>query len=153
MHRENGTLVDLNASTQRAIGKMKATITQRFTTAGPTPAAPPIVYDVDCDCRFLFFCLRDESGAWKAKYVKLIYEKDKVCPVDGQTVPQFDKATLDKYPEGYKYLGAAQASLGHAVDPDLATLDERYWSKMYKCMEEWLEGAADPGLCWGTEKK
>ncbi|KAI9158975.1 Pea pathogenicity protein [Paramyrothecium foliicola] len=148
LHRENGTLVELNPTTQRALGKMKATITQRFTTAGESAESPPIVYDVDCDCRFLFFCLRDDAGAWKAQYVKLVYEKDKVCAVDGQKVPVFDEKILDKYPAGYKYLGAAQASLGHAVDPDLATLDERYWNKMYECMEAWLAGARDPGLCW-----
>lgn len=126
---------------------MKATITQRFTTRDPL-GNQDVVYDVDCDCRFLFFCLRDPDagGAWKAQYVKLVYEKDKVVPVDGKTVPTFLKEDLDKYPEGYRYLGAAQASLGHPVDPKLVTLGQ-HWGRMYGCMEKWLDGE-DPGLHW-----
>ena len=46
MHRENGTLVDLNPVTGRAVGKMKATITQRF-------MFPEGACDVECDCRFI----------------------------------------------------------------------------------------------------
>ncbi|KAH7308043.1 hypothetical protein B0I35DRAFT_483333 [Stachybotrys elegans] len=146
-HRETGTAVELNQAADRAIGKMKATITQRF-TAPATEDHEPIVYDVDCDCRFIFFCRRDDSGGWKAKYVKLVYEKDKVIPVDGKTAPTFPKEILDKYPEGYKYLGAAQSSLGYKVDENLATLDQRYWSHMYSSMEKWLAGDSDPGLSW-----
>ncbi|KFA77503.1 hypothetical protein S40288_04251 [Stachybotrys chartarum IBT 40288] len=154
-HRENGTLVELNDATQRAVGKMKATITQRFMAppAADDASRSPIIYDVDCDCRFLFFCLRDDAGAWKARFVKLIYEKDKVMPVDGRTAPTFSREQLDKYPEGYKYLGVAQASLGYEVDLNLVTLDERYWGKMYECMELWLEGNDDPGLFWDEKKE
>ena len=74
---------------------MKATITHRFTF-------PESQLDVDCDCRFIFFCeKRAGSNEWKAKYVKLFYEKDKVVSVDGYTAPRFEAAELDKYPKGY----------------------------------------------------
>ena len=121
---------------------MKATITQRFTTNG-------VSYDVDCDCRFLFFCERDPaSGEWKARYVKLIYEKDKVVPADGRTAPTFAPEVLARYPEGYKYLGAAQSSLGYEVDLSLATAkDHARWFRMYASMEKWLAGE-DPELFW-----
>jgi hypothetical protein len=59
MHRECGTLVDLNPETNRATGKMKITITQRFHKDG-------VPYDVDCDNVLIFFCLRTEKG-WKAQ--------------------------------------------------------------------------------------
>ncbi|KAI0880735.1 uncharacterized protein GGS22DRAFT_79390 [Annulohypoxylon maeteangense] len=146
MHRECGTLVELNLSKSRAVGKMKATITQRFAIGmDALMGTEPIVFDVDCDCRFHFFCLRD-SG-WKVKYVKLIYEKDKLIPVDGKTTPSFAKETLDRYPEGYKYLGAAQNMLGHDVDislptiqnPDLGTANP-LWLELYDKMGEWLDG-------------
>lgn len=152
-HRENGTVVELNPDLQRAVGKMKATITQRF--RGQDGAGRPVVYDVDCDCRFLFFCLRDAShgGQWRAKFVKLIYEKDRLCPVDGKTMPVLPAAELAKYPEGYKYLGASQASLGHEVHRHLATLDERCWGRMYSCMESWLEGDDDAGLFWDVPER
>jgi hypothetical protein len=61
MHRENGTLVDLNLAKGRAVGKMKAIITQRFTIKG-------VQCDVDCDVRFIF-CLK-VGNDWKCKYYK-----------------------------------------------------------------------------------
>jgi len=54
MHRECGTLVELNQAAGRAVGKMKATITQRFRDE-ETGAE----FDVDCDCQFFFFCAKD----------------------------------------------------------------------------------------------
>lgn len=153
MHRENGTLVELEQTTGRAIGKMKATITQRFTCA-QTADTPGFSYDVDCDCRYLFFCKKGarEADEWKIEYVKIIYEKDKLCPVDGKSLPTFTPDELSNYPVGYRYLGASQARLGHRINTQLATLEEPYWSKMYECMENWLGGQDDPGLFWETNE-
>lgn len=150
MHRECGTLVELNPQQGRAVGKMKATITQRFsfpavngaatngTTGAPSEA---IEFDVDCDCRFIFFCEKDPaSGAWKAKYVKLFYEKDKVVSVDGHQAPRFTKDELARYPQGYRYLGAAQARLGYDIDLQLPTSSGKLWDRMYGEMENWLGG-------------
>jgi len=142
MHRECGTLAELGSTptpdgVRRAIGKMKATITHRFTF-------PESQFDVDCDCRFIFFCEKaadDPNAEWKAKYVKLFYEKDKVVPVDGYTAPRFEAAELDKYPKGYCFLGAAQARLGYEIDIHLPTpFDSALWDRMYGEMEKWLDG-------------
>lgn len=132
MHRENGTLANVNLAKQRGIGKMKATITQRFILQG-------IPVDIECDCRFIFFT-KIEDGEWKTQYVKLFYEKDKMIPVDGKTVPTFPKEELDKYTEGYQYLGAAQASLGHAILKDLPNAMNQGFTDMYKAMAAWLQG-------------
>lgn len=91
-HRENGTLAEVNLAKGRGVAKMKATITQRFNLHG-------IPVDIDCDCRFIFFCKMTENG-WKARWAKLVYEKDKLIPVDGKTVPEIPQAELDKYTEG-----------------------------------------------------
>lgn len=93
MHRECGTLVELNLSALRAVGKMKATITQRFKIGeNSSVGLEPVIFDVDCDCRFHFFCFLDsDTNAWKVKYVKLIYEKDKLVPVDGKACPGFPR--------------------------------------------------------------
>ncbi|GKT54286.1 catabolic 3-dehydroquinase [Colletotrichum tofieldiae] len=147
MHRECGTLVELNPETNRAVGKMKATITQRF------KHPDGFEYDVDCDCRFIFFCEKEEAdtveagdgrSGWKAAYVKLIYEKDKAVPVDGTLAPVFGDEVLAKYPAGYKYLGAAQSTLGYEIDTQLVTGHNLgSCEKMYRSMESWLEG--EPG--------
>jgi hypothetical protein len=151
MHRECGTLVELNLVTNRALGKMKATITQRFKT--PADADGNVIeYDVDCDCEFFFFCERlptnGQERSWVVRYVKLIYMKDKVVPVDGRSAPVFDKATLERFPVGYRYLGAAQASLGYKIDVNLPTPHNKAsWRRMYDCMEKWLSGL-DADLFW-----
>lgn len=151
MHRECGTLTELSSAHGRAIGKMKATITHRFKFApsnGSGPAgAEEAQFDVDCDCRFIFFCEKQADGAWKAKYVKLFYEKDKVVPVDGALAPKFSHDELQMYPEGYKYLGAAQARLGYEIDLQLPTASGELWDRMYGEMEKWLDGK-DVDLFW-----
>ena len=134
MHRENGTLANVNLSKQRGLGKMKATITQRFSMRG-------VEIDVECDCRFIFFC-RIEDSEWKAQYVKLFYEKDRVVPVNGRDVPEgvFVKEELDKYTEGYKYLAVAQNSLGHKILIDLPNAENKGFHDMYASMADWLQG-------------
>lgn len=78
---------------------MKATITQRFADL------EGVECDIDCDCRFIFFCKKLADG-WKAQWVKLFYEKDKVVPIDGKTVPQFPKSELAKYTQGERDSGS-----------------------------------------------
>ncbi|KAI0480900.1 hypothetical protein GGR56DRAFT_688302 [Xylariaceae sp. FL0804] len=163
MHRECGTLVDLNPSTGRAVGKMKATITQRFTLPPSSPGVEPVVFDVDCDSRFQFFCQRTGppgGGEWRVKYVKLIYDKDKVVAVDGgRAVPAFAPQALARYPAGYRYLGAAQALLGHDVDARLPTIQSESdpgaanasWLDMYEKAGQWLDGRSDIDLNTGAE--
>lgn len=132
MHRENGTLVNLNLAKDRAVGKMKATITQRFTLDG-------CEVDVECDCRFIFWCKKEE-GEWKAQYNKLFYEKSKLIPVDGKNVPDIPQDVLAKYPEGYKYLAAAQHKAGHSILNDLPTMNNKGFYQMYEAMAAWLQG-------------
>ncbi|KAK7952681.1 uncharacterized protein PG986_008409 [Apiospora aurea] len=156
MHRECGTLVEVSQShPDRAIGKMKATITQRFQTQGHQanvfcPAGAE--FDVDCDCRFIFFCVKEKTEIggteWKAKYVKLFYEKDKVVPVDGNRAPTFDPELLASFPEGYRHLAAAQSALGYPVTRCLPTArDHGAWHAMYGKMEQWLAGSDVDLLC------
>ncbi|RDW92896.1 nuclear transport factor 2 family protein [Aspergillus mulundensis] len=132
MHRVNGVLVDLNPKNDRAVGKMKATITQRFHFDG-------VDFDVECDCRFINFCLKTD-GQWKVVYIKLFYEKDQMVPVDGQNVPSFGRDELSQYPAGYQYLAAAQKRLGHPILDDLPTMNNAAFFKLYEAMDAWLEG-------------
>jgi hypothetical protein len=177
MHRECGTLVELSSDRNRAIGKMKATITQRFrwargghcrddtngttsdgTNGTETKVPVPTEFDVDCDCRFIFFCEKNPTtGEWKTKYVKLFYEKDKVVPVNACPMrhsPKFSPEELAKYPVGYRYLGAAQARLGYKIDCVLPTASGELWDRMYAEMEKWLDGK-EVDLFWehGSEQK
>lgn len=159
-HRETGTLVDLSSTSARAIAKMKATITQRFSEQDPHNPSRKIDYDVDCDARFIAFCVktplsarsssptpgtglgpRAGSAGWRIQFVKLFYEKDRVVPADGRSVPEFEDRELERFPYGYRYLGAAQARRGHEILTNLPTLQEGepFWD-LRRAMDGWLNG-------------
>ena len=142
MHRECGTLVDLNPKNNRAVGKMKVTITQRFTHDG-------VPYDIDCDAVFTYFCFKTPEHGWKIRWYKVFYCRDKLVTVGVPTPDALAKLSklftdeeLTKYPEGYKYLAVAQHSVGHPIEMKLPTWDKNneFYYKMYDCMQEWLEG-------------
>lgn len=140
MHRECGTLVDLNPATKRAVGKMKVTITQRFEYEG-------VPYDIDCDSVFVYFCFKTPEEGWKVHWYKVFYCKDKLVTVGvptpeavGKLARLFTDEELARYPEGYKYLAVAQHSLGHPIELKLPTWRNEYYQRMYDCMAEWLEG-------------
>ncbi|KAL1891993.1 hypothetical protein Sste5346_007337 [Sporothrix stenoceras] len=125
-------------SVRRAVGKMKATITQRF--VNPDDG---IEFDVDCDCRFIFF-VEKVNGNWRTVFVKLFYEKDKIVPADGHSAPKLTveerKYMKESLPQGYQYLGVMQRRLGYAIDEKLPTPRNEGWEAMYKAMEAWLVG-------------
>ena len=143
MHRECGTLANVNLAKQRAVGKMKATITQRFVSK-----KSQIPFDIDCDCEFIFFC-KIEDGEWRAQFKKVMYLRDKIIPVNGRDIPEEmqDEEALKEFPEGYKYLALAQKSLGHPIDKHLAIAMGEYYEKFNEARGQWLKGE-DIDLFW-----
>lgn len=135
LHEAHGVLALVNLPRSRGVGTMKTTISQRFRIDG-------IDVDVECNNTFFFFCLL-QQGKWKAQYYKVIYEKDRVLPADGQHVPTgvFDRQELEKYTVGYQYLGTAQMAVaGHEIDKKLATFGNGGFERMYEAVGKWLEG-------------
>lgn len=57
-------MAEVNMPKGRGLGKMKATITQRLNVKG-------CLVDVECDCRFIFFCKKLSSGEWRAQWMKM----------------------------------------------------------------------------------
>ncbi|PYI34951.1 hypothetical protein BP00DRAFT_433271 [Aspergillus indologenus CBS 114.80] len=89
MHRETGTLVDLNPATQRAVGKMKATITQRFSWDDG------VDFDVECNCRFINFCLKE--GASPGYQYLAVAQSRLGHPILADLPTMDDQAFLDLY--------------------------------------------------------
>ena len=143
MHRVHGSTTDINPSATRAVTKMKATITQRFTLNDDCEV------DAESDCRFCFFWSKDpHSGAWGANFVRHWYEKDKLIPVNPNKVPKLDEEALKALPSGYRYLAYCQEKTmgirvlrdmpGHRREPDTPSgrkHDDLYW----KC-KQWVDG-------------
>ena len=71
-HRASGFTVDVAtsgpAAGRRALGKLKATITQRFIL--PCAQGAECEVDVEAQCRLCFFLQRDEAGDWAIRYFK-----------------------------------------------------------------------------------
>ncbi|PGG95958.1 hypothetical protein GX51_08061 [Blastomyces parvus] len=158
MHRVHGCTTDINPSATRAVTKMKATITQRFTIStgtGSDNGAGSYEIDVECDCRFCYFWEKDaQTQAWAARFVRHWYEKDKVLPVDPRrAVPanliDIDEAALAALPRGYRFLAYFQERTmggievvkdmpGHRRDAGSVNGDKH--DMLYMLCKGWVEG-------------
>ncbi|GAA5831580.1 hypothetical protein JCM11251_000757 [Rhodosporidiobolus azoricus] len=145
-HRVNGGTVDLATTGplayKRGLGKLKATITQRFIMplqGGKEGETCEV--DVDADCRLCFFVEKKEDGSWKNHFFKGFYEKDRLIPVDPRKLPQLDDTKLATYPEGYRYLGYAQnQAAGYAIKMDLPQSRGEEHDHFYQTFIDWLNG-------------
>ncbi|KPV77923.1 uncharacterized protein RHOBADRAFT_64289 [Rhodotorula graminis WP1] len=143
-HRVNGGTVDVAtsgpAAGRRGLGKLKATITQRFTM--PTAVeGETCEVDVDADCRLCFFVEKKADGAWKNHFFKGFYEKDKATPVDPRKIPVYDDEKLASFPEGYRFLAYGQSS-AYKIKMDLPQSRGEEHDHFYSCFVDWLEGAS-----------
>ncbi|GAA5994645.1 uncharacterized protein JCM10292_002187 [Rhodotorula paludigena] len=143
-HRVNGGTVDVAtegpAAGKRGLGKLKATITQRFTM--PTEKeGETCEVDVDADCRLCFFVEKKADGSWKNHFFKGFYEKDKATPVDPRKVPVYDDAKLASFPDGYRYLAYGQ-SAAYKIKMDLPQSRGEEHDHFYRCFIDWLNGAS-----------
>ncbi|KAH6685500.1 Pea pathogenicity protein 2 [Plectosphaerella plurivora] len=141
MHRCHGSSTDIDPEGNRAVTKLKATITQRFCVDG-------IEFDVEADCRFCFF-FEKVDGRWGARLVRHWYEKDKMLPVRPDKFPEVDEERLKKYPPGYKYLAYWQETTmgGVAVLLDMpghrrhvGTVNLEKHDELYWLAKKWVEG-------------
>jgi hypothetical protein len=129
LHRIIGQTVDLQGD--RAISKMKVTITCRLRSDG-------IEVDNEADCRFFFF-MEKRDGKWGAKYMTLLFDKDKMVPVTPGRSFDIPEEEVAKYPSGYKYLAWAEEKAGRPPKMDLnAHGPER--DILYGKCKDWLEG-------------
>ncbi|KAK9898055.1 catabolic 3-dehydroquinase [Cystobasidium minutum MCA 4210] len=140
-HRVNGGTVDVAVSGpyagKRALGKLKATITQRFIMDSTTEGEKCEV-DIEADCRLCFF-MEKHNGEWKNHFFKGFYEKDKAIPVDPRKIPKFDEAKLASYPAGYRYLAYGQ-SAAYKIKLDLPQNEGEEHDQFYEAFISWLEG-------------
>ncbi|GAA6060256.1 hypothetical protein JCM10212_003496 [Sporobolomyces blumeae] len=143
-HRVNGSTVDVAISGprkgQRALGKLKATITQRFEMPCVDGNGKCEV-DIDADCRLCFFLEKDQNGGWKTHFFKGIYERDRPHAIDPGRLPVFDREKLESFPKGYRHLGYCQEEIsGYKVKRDLPQSRGQEHDEFYECFLDWLRG-------------
>ncbi|MDR0341839.1 MAG: nuclear transport factor 2 family protein [Nocardiopsaceae bacterium] len=130
LHFLGGTSVDLAGD--RAIAQTKMTITQRAPVDG-------VLCDVVCTGRFYDF-LERRSGRWGLVLRQPIYEQDRLDPVDPAARLELDRATLARFPEGYRHLAYLQDRIGYQVKPDMPGLTGPEVERLYQRGSAWLAG-------------
>ena len=126
----------------RAIAQTKMTISQRAQVDG-------VLVDVLCTGRFYdFFEKRD--GRWGIVRRRLIYEKDRMDPVDPGVTLKLDPERLARFTEGYRHLAYLQSGIGFKVKDGLPGLRGASVEELYAEGKAWLAGSATPGKPLGS---
>jgi hypothetical protein len=132
LHFLGGSSIDING--KRAIAQTKMTISQRAAVDG-------VICDVVCTGRFYdFFEKRD--GRWALVLRRLVYEKDRLDPVDPSAKLALDRTLLERFPEGYRHLAYLQTKIGYKVKTDMAGLEGPELDALYAQGARWLKGEA-----------
>jgi len=130
LHMLGGLSIDVNG--KRSIAQTKMTISQRAEVEG-------VMCDVVCTGRFYDF-FEKRKGKWGIVLRRVIYEKDRIDPLDHSAKLVLDKKLLAQFPEGYRHLGYLQARIGYKVKADLPGLEGLSLDALYAKGEAWLKG-------------
>jgi hypothetical protein len=121
----------------RAVAQTKMTINQRAEVDG-------VEVDVVCTGRFYDFLSRVD-GEWLITRRQPIYKKDRLDVVDPAASLPVDRALLDSFPVGYRYLGYLQTKAGFTVKRGLPGLTGDAVARLYAEGAAWLAGSPTPG--------
>jgi hypothetical protein len=80
------------------------------------------------------------DDAWRIQRREMIYEKDRLDPVDPAAQLVLDEGTLARYPLGYRHLAYLQAAGGARITPDLPVPGSEELKRLYAQGERWLKG-------------
>lgn len=130
-HVLGGTTVEING--RRALAQTGMAITVR---------APLEGVDVDVVCTGRFFDrVEKRDGAWRIAKRNLIYERDRLTPVEAGAKPKLDRALLERFPEGYRHLAYLQSKQGARVNPNLPTASGAALENLLHDAKIWLNAA------------
>ena len=134
LHFLGGSSIDLamDLSQPRAIAQTKMTISQRA-------MVHDVEVDVVCTGRFYDF-IEKRNDEWRIVLRRLVYEKDRMDPVDPAATVKLDPKLLAQFPVGYKHLAYLQSSIGYDVKKDMAGLTGPEVEALYALGKGWLEG-------------
>ena len=130
VHQLGGSSIDVEG--KRAIAMTKMAINQR----GAVDGEP---CDVICDGRFYDF-LEKRKGKWGIVQRRVIYELDRLVPLDPAATIRLDKSILERFPVGYRHLAYLQVKGGFDVKPDRPGTDGPAVDALYAKGAEWLKG-------------
>ena len=111
-HFLGGTVAEIEGP--RAIAQTRMSINVRSQLDG-------VEVDAVCTGRF-FDRVEKREGVWRIARRSVIYEKDRIDPVDPGAKISLDPALLARFPEGYRHLAYLQTKNGFAVRGGLPEL-------------------------------
>ena len=127
-HVLGGTVADIRGA--RAIAQTRMSINVRSRLDG---------VEVDAVCLGRFFDrVEKREGAWRIVKRSVIYEKDRIDPVDPQARISLDPELLGRFPEGYRHLAYLQTRNGAKVDPKLPTAAGEALEALVRNAKSWL---------------
>jgi hypothetical protein len=130
LHFLGGCSIDVEG--RRAIAQTKMTISQRANVEG-TPC------DVVCTGRFYDF-LEKRKGRWAIVLRRVIYEKDRIDPIEPSVTLALDARILERFPVGYRHLAYLQTGLGFNVKRNMPGLTGPEVEALYRNGSRWLAG-------------
>ena len=130
LHFLGGCTIDIAGD--RAIAQTKMSIAQRAPVHG-------VLCDVLCVGRFYDFIER-RDGRWAIVLRRLLYEKDRIDPVDPSATLKLDPAILEGFPIGYRHLAYLQTDLGFKVKTNMPGLKGPETDALYNSGAKWLAG-------------
>jgi SnoaL-like domain len=129
-HFLGGTMADIEG--ERAIAQTRMSINVRSRLDG-------VEVDAVCTGRFLDRVEKRE-GAWRITKRSVIYEKDRLDPVDPQAGISLDPDLLGRFPEGYRHLAYLQTRNGAQVNANLPTASGPALERLLREAKAWLAG-------------
>jgi hypothetical protein len=127
-HFLGGTVAEIKGA--RAIAQTRMSINVRSQLDG-------VAVDAVCLGRF-FDRVEKREGVWRLFKRSVIYEKDRIDPVDPSAKISLDPALLARFPEGYRHLAYVQTRNGARVNPNLPTARGEALEKLLGEAKAWL---------------
>ena len=130
-HFLGGTVAEIEG--ERAIAQTRMSINVRSRLDG-------VEVDAVCLGRFLDR-VEKRDGAWRIARRSVIYEKDRIDPVDPQAKIALDPELLIRFPDGYRHLAYLQTRNGSIVNPSLPTASGAALQRLLDEARAWLAAA------------
>lgn len=127
-HFLGGTAAEIDGP--RALAQTRMSINVRSRLDG-------VEVDAVCTGRF-FDRVERRDGAWRIAKRSVIYEKDRIDPVDPGDAISLDPALLERFPEGYRHLAYLQTRNGAQVNPNLPTARGEALESLLREAQTWL---------------
>lgn len=127
-HFLGGTVAEIAG--ERALAQTRMSINVRSRLDG---------IEVDAVCLGRFYDrVEKRDGAWRIVKRSVIYEKDRIDPVDPGVRISLDPELLGRFPEGYRHLGYLQTRNGAKVNANLPTASGEALELLLREAKAWL---------------